>query len=77
MYKLNVLSMALFIVFVSSFSTVPAQKKPEPPVSQLCTRSSALDMIQQQNAMAKTMDNPVQRIAVMLRIAEMSWPYQH
>ena len=63
-----------------SFSLLPwdanAQKKTDPPVSQLCTRTSALDIIQQQNAMAKTIDNAVQRIAVMLRVADVSWPYQ-
>jgi tetratricopeptide (TPR) repeat protein len=75
MYKLTGLPMALAVITLST-ATIAAQKKSEPPISQLCTRSSALDMIQQQNAMAKTMDNPVQRIAVMLRAADMSWPYQ-
>ena len=75
MYRLYILSIALFTSFIS-VSTAHAQKKPDPPVSQLCTRSSALDMIEQQNAMAKTMDSPVQRISVMLRVADMSWPYQ-
>ena len=75
MYRLYVFSIAL-LTSVISISNVHAQKKPEPPVSQLCTRNSALDIIQQQSATAKTFDNATQRIAVMLRAADLSWPYQ-
>lgn len=75
MYKLYVLSISLLTSLIS-ISTVHAQKKPDPTVSQLCTRNSALDIIQQQSATAKTFDSATQRIAVMLRAADLSWPYQ-
>lgn len=75
MYKFKILSTAVLTAIVSA-STISAQKKPEPPVSQLCTRNSAVDIIQQQNMSAKTIDNPVQRIAVMLKVADLLWPYQ-
>jgi hypothetical protein len=75
MNQLKFLSMALLTAVVST-STVSAQNLPEQPVSQLCTRNSALDIIQQQNMTAKTIDNPVQRIAVMLRVADLLWPHR-
>lgn len=75
MHKRTIPLIALLPFTVSSV-IVSAQKKLEPPVSQLCTRTSALDFIQQQNAAAKTFDNAVQRIAVMLRVADLAWPYQ-
>src|SRR6185369_1410662 len=74
MRKLTVVTLLLLVTLSASNS--PAQKKPEAPVSQLCTRNSALDIIQQQSASAKTFDNPVQRISVMLRAADLMWPYQ-
>jgi len=75
MHKLTKVLLVL-LTFAVLTKTVCAQKKPEPPVSQLCTRNSALDIIQQQNAAAKTIDNVVQRIAVMLRAGDLIWPYQ-
>lgn len=73
MRKATIVSLVL-LVTVPAISS--AQKKTGPPVSQLCTRNSALDIIQQQSATAKTFDNPVQRISVMLRAADLIWPYQ-
>ena len=74
MRKWTILAVALSVTL--SINTASAQKKTEPPVSQLCTRNSALDIIQQQSAGAKALDNPVQRISVMLRAADLMWPYQ-
>jgi len=74
MRKPTIVTLVLLIII--SASNASAQKKPDAPVSQLCTRNSALDIIQQQSAGAKTFDNPVQRIAVMLRAADLMWPYQ-
>src|SRR4030095_4074386 len=71
-HKLTMVSLSLWL----ATQQVSAQKKPDPTVSQLCTRNSALDIIQQQNATAKTIDNAVQRITVLLRVADISWPYQ-
>lgn len=74
MRKPTIVTLVLLVTL--SASNASAQKKPEAPVSQLCTRNSALDIIQQQSAGAKTFDNPVQRIAVMVRAADLMWPYQ-
>jgi hypothetical protein len=74
MRKPTIVTLVLLITF--SAGNASAQKKPEAPVSQLCTRNSALDIIQQQSSGAKTFDNPVQRIAVMVRAADLMWPYQ-
>ena len=74
MRKWTILAVALSVTL--SINTASAQKQTEPPVSQLCTRNSALDIIQQQSAGAKALDNPVQRISVMLRAADLMWPYQ-
>jgi hypothetical protein len=55
-------------------STVEAQKKPPPTVSSLCTKDYAVDTVKQQMVVAKTFDNVVQRITVLLRAAELLWP---
>ena len=54
-----------------------AQEKtqsPAPPSS--CSRENALEIIQQQIDLTKTFDNEVRRIAVLLRAADLIWPYQ-
>ena len=65
----------ILLILVASTSTLLAQKEAKTK-SQLCTRNSALDIIQQQNATAKTLDSTVQRIAIMLRAADLMWPHQ-
>ena len=50
--------------------TAPTRKSP------LCSRDNALDMIRQQAALTKTFDNSVQRITVLVRAADLLWPYQ-
>lgn len=65
----------MLLVTLSAIN-IAGQKKPEAPVSQLCTRASALEIIQQQSTGAKSFDNPVQRISVMVRAADLIWPYQ-
>src|ERR1051325_6833994 len=49
-----------------------AQKK---PISSLCTRDNALDTAKQQILITRTFDNPVHRITVLLRAADLLWPY--
>jgi hypothetical protein len=53
-------------------SRLPAT--PSPPSS--CTRDRAVDIIRQQIDATKTFDNAVQRISVMIRAADLLWPYQ-
>ena len=48
--------------------------KTEP--SSLCGRDSALELVRQQLDAAKTFDDGVKRIAVLLRAADLLWPYQ-
>ncbi|PWT90093.1 MAG: hypothetical protein C5B55_10240 [Blastocatellia bacterium] len=44
--------------------------------SPLCTHQNAIDTLQQQIASSKTFNNPVQRIDVLLRSADLLWPYE-
>lgn len=54
--------------------TSPAytQKK---TVSSLCTRDNAVDTAKQQILITRMFDNPLQRIAVLVRAADLLWPY--
>lgn len=54
-------------------SLTTAQKK---TTSSLCTRDNAVDTTKQQLLITRTFDNPVQRIAVLLRGADLLWPYE-
>ena len=44
--------------------------------SSLCSRDNALEIIQQQIDATKTFDDSVQRITVLIRAADLLWPYQ-
>ncbi len=52
-----------------------AQKKPGVETSPLCTRDNAIDTAKQQILLSRTFDNAVQRIAVVLRAADLLWPH--
>jgi hypothetical protein len=60
------------LMFCSLSSTALCQTKPASP---LCTQDNALDMIRQQVELAKTF-NTTQRIATLIRVADLLWPYQ-
>lgn len=60
------------IFVISSF----AQKKLQ-PVPSLCSRQEALELVQQQIALSKTIDNDVKRIAVLTRAADLLWPHHN
>lgn len=53
-------------------SAAHSQKK---TTSSLCTRDNAIDTTKQQILITRTFDNPVQRIAVLLRAADLLWPH--
>lgn len=53
-----------------------AQKKPPVANSALCTRNIALDNAKQQILFSRTFDQPALRIAVLLRAADLIWPYE-
>jgi tetratricopeptide (TPR) repeat protein len=44
--------------------------------SPLCSRDNALELIRQQIDATKTFDDSVQRITVLIRAADLLWPYQ-
>ena len=44
--------------------------------SPLCTRDNALGIIKQQGDFSKTFNSTSQRIAVLIRVADLLWPYQ-
>ena len=55
---------------------VLAQSKPSGAgKSALCTRDNAFEMIKQQVNLTRTFNNSVQRIAVLVRAADLLWPY--
>lgn len=59
-------------------AVVSAQDKPEPvatPAS-TCSRDSALEIVQRQIDLSKTIDKDVQRITVLLRAADVVWPFE-
>ena len=43
--------------------------------SPLCTRDNALEMVKEQIGLTKTLNNSSQRIAVLVRAADLLWPY--
>jgi hypothetical protein len=63
----------LIVLLVCLASTINAQKK---TTSSLCTRDNAIDTTKQQLLITRTFDNPLQRIAVLLRGADLLWPYE-
>src|SRR5829696_5711412 len=65
--------LALLVALICISLPAHAQKK---AVSSLCTRDNALDTTKQQILLTRTFDNPVQRIAVLLRAADLLWPHE-
>ena len=65
----------LLCLSVYATSPIYAQNKTEVTTSSLCTRDNALDTTKQQILLTRTYDNAVQRIAVLLRAADLLWPY--
>lgn len=68
-------SLLVFLVLCIAVETV-AQAPKKPPVSSLCTRTNALDNARQQILFTRTFDQVVPRIAVLLRAADLLWPYE-
>jgi hypothetical protein len=73
---------ALAVFAICGLITVPrvnsmAQEKGRPLATpSSCTRDRALDLIRQQIDATRTFDNAVQRISVLIRAADLLWPYQ-
>lgn len=65
------------LVFAAWASSSAQEKSLQLPArSSSCSHDSALDLIQQQIAFTKTIDNSVQRITVLVRAADLLWPFQ-
>ena len=62
---------ALLLVPLPLFAQTDQMSKPS-----LCTRENAVETIRQQVDLAKTFDNNVRRIAVLIRAADLLWPLQ-
>ncbi|HEX6715702.1 MAG TPA: hypothetical protein VF088_01250 [Pyrinomonadaceae bacterium] len=61
------------LCFFAGVTVCHGQKK---PASSLCTRDTALDTTKQQILQTRTFDNAVHRIAVLVRAADLLWPYE-
>ena len=60
----------------SSYQTLAQSKPAGVGASSLCNRNIAVDMIGQQIAITRTFDNAVRRTTVLIRAADILWPYQ-
>ena len=47
-----------------------------PTPASTCSRDSALEIVQRQIDLSKTIDNDVKRIAVLMRAADVTWPFE-
>jgi hypothetical protein len=61
---------------VSLHPTLAQSKSTPPPPSSLCNRDDALQMVQQQVEFTRTFDSTVRRITVLIRAADLLWPFQ-
>ena len=69
----------LLLLMAATFpgTQVLAQSKPAgAATSSLCTRENALELIKQQVDFTKTFNDSIRRINVLLRAADLLWPYQ-
>ena len=68
----------IFGVIFAAEASSWAQEKTQtlPTRSSSCSRDGAVKVIQQQIALSKTIDNAVQRITVLIRAADLLWPFQ-
>ena len=69
----------LLVVFIGCLvpphSTL-AQKSSKATRSPLCNRENALDLIKQQAALTKTFNETSRRVTVLVRAADLLWPYE-
>jgi hypothetical protein len=72
-----VLLLAVCFLGVIPHPQVLAQSKPTGVErSPVCTRDNSLEMIKQQAALSKTFSTSVRRITVLIRTADLLWPYE-
>ena len=73
---IRVALLASFVLCIASQTSAQTPKKPPVTKSALCTRDIALDNTKQQILFTRTFDQAVPRIAVLLRAADLLWPYE-
>ena len=73
---IRVALLASFVLCIASQTSAQTPKKPPVTKSALCTRDIALDNTKQQILFTRTFDLAVPRIAVLLRAADLLWPYE-
>jgi hypothetical protein len=75
-HLLRLLFTILLMISLLSESA-PAQKKPMAAVSSVCSNDSAVQIIQEQIALTKAFDDPVKKIAVLIRAANLLWLHEN
>jgi len=73
---IRVALLASFVLCIASQTSAQTPKKPPVTKSALCTRDIAVDNTKQQILFTRTFDLAVPRIAVLLRAADLLWPYE-
>lgn len=68
-------TVCVFVV-IPRHQTLAQSKSAGTGASSLCNRNDAIEMIRQQIDLTKTFDDAVRRIAVLIRAADMLWPFQ-
>lgn len=63
------------VTFCLASETTAQPPKKATTTSSLCTRTNAIDSTKQQILFTRTMDRPAERIAVLLRAADILWPH--
>ena len=74
----DVLLFAICLFGVIPGHELVAQSKPATATtSPLCSRENALEMIKQQVDLTTTFNDSIRRIGVLIRAADLLWPYEH
>jgi len=69
--------LTLSVAVLTVGNSAAAQSAPgASETSSLCSRVSALEIVRQQIDAAKSFDDPARRVAVLVRGADLLWPYQ-
>ena len=66
--------LALCSIATGQASNKQARGKEDTPIASSCSRKPALDIVRQQLDATRTFDDAVQRLAVLLRVADLLWP---
>ena len=63
-------------VGIPGHQVLAQSKSSRTATSPLCSRENALDMIRQQVELTKTFNDSIRRINVLIRAADLLWPYE-